>query len=344
MASAAATIRSTNPDRIVTRVPVRRAPDVRIGAAAQTVRPAREFRRAVLAGLSAPLRSLPHKYAYDALGCELAAALAQSPDSRLAQSEPAIVSDNAASIAQLASERSVLVEFGCGASIATEALLDNLRDLRAYAPVDHAARTLSMTARRFHGCFPDLDIRPIVADLSRAPDLPNDIARAPRTILLPEATLGALRPNEACDLLVGLTERLRGDLVLACVDHAADIGATLRACDDDDGLMAAFNLNLLERINTELGADFDVHCFRHEAIWNSSAHRVEQRLVSLCNQRVTIAGREFRLLGGERIHTSAHQKYSAEGFEDLARAAGLDIRAIWGDLKAQFSLYALSPA
>ena len=344
MASAAATTGSTNLDRILTQSPVRRAPDERIGAPAQTCQSAREFRRAVLAGLSAPLRSLPRRYAYDALGCELATALAQSSDSHRARSELAILRDNAASVAQLARHRSVLVDFGCGSSIATEALLDNLRDLRAYAPVDQSARALSMTARRFHGCFPDLDIRPIVADLSRAPELPDDIAAAARTLLISEATLGVMRPTEACDLLAGLARRLRGDLILVGVDHAADVDATLRAYDDDEGLTAALDLNLLERINTELRADFDVHCFRHEAIWNSSARRVERRLVSLCNQRVTIAGREFQFLGGERIHTAAHQKYSAHGFEDLARAAALEPRAIWSDPEAQFSLYALSPA
>lgn len=329
----------------LTRPPAERAP------AAEGARPLsrktrfrQEFKHAVFAGLSAPLRSIPCKYLYDPLGSELFEAITQTSDYYPTRCEIEILQARASDIATRVARSACLLEFGSGSSVKTEILLDAVPDLRAYIPIDVSASALTMARRRLAGCHPNLDIRPLIADFTIPVDIPTDLCASARVGFFPGSTIGNLMPSDAQDLLSQLGRTLSGGKLIIGVDLVKDTGRLLRAYDDADGITAAFNLNLLERINRELAADFDTGLFRHEAIWNSSAQRIEMRLVSLCSQKVTIAGRPFRFMSGERIHTENSYKYTIEGFQALATAAGLTPEAAWTDSGARFSVHLLRTA
>ena len=300
-----------------------------------------DFRRAVLAGLSAPLRSIPCKYLYDPLGSELFEAITQTTEYYPTRCEIEILHTHALEIVARAEPGACLLEFGSGSSVKTEILLDAMPHLCAYAPVDVSASALAIAARRLSGLYPDLDIRPLVADFTRPFEMPAELGACSRIGFFPGSTIGNLMPGVAQELLEQMARILAGGTLVVGVDLVKDVETLVRAYDDAGGVTAAFNLNLLGRINRELGADFDIDLFRHEAIWNSSAQRIEMRLVSLCNQKVVIAGRPFSFQSGERIHTENSYKYTVESFQSLAAEAGFAPVEAWTDKGARFSVHLL---
>lgn len=301
-----------------------------------------ELASAVLHGLSRPQKTLPCRFFYDALGSELFEEITRLPEYYPTRTEAAILDADAAEMAAGVPDGGVLVEFGSGSSRKTETLLRHLPQLRAYIMIDVSDSALQDAKSRLAIRFPDLDVRAIVADFSYPVALPSDLADSRRTGFFPGSTIGNLNPVEAQRLLRVFRGVLSpGSRLIVGVDLKKDLSILLPAYNDAAGITAAFNLNLLARINREVAPAFDLRTFRHEAIYNARDGRIEMHLVSLEDQDVTIAGHRFRFRTGETIHTENSYKYTVRQFQDLASAADwLPIR-VWTDKDALFSVHEL---
>ena len=301
------------------------------------------FRADVLDGLTAKRKTLPSRWLYDDRGSELFEEITGLPEYYPTRTETGILSGNAAEIAAFAGSRAVLVEYGAGAGVKTEILLGALESPALYVPVDIAGDFLVTAAERIERRFPYIEIRPVVADFTSDFDLPSDLPRLPpRVAFVPGSTIGNLAPPDATALLA----RMRGHVgatgrAVVGVDLKKDIGRLLSAYDDAAGVTAAFNLNLLARINRELGGDFALDGFRHEARWNENASAVEMHLVSLREQTVSVAGREVRFAARETIHTEDSRKYDVTSFQRLAEAAGWAVDRLWSDPERLFAVFGL---
>ena len=210
----------------------------------------------------------------------------------------------------------------------------------AYLPVDISPSALEAAVARLRTRFPRLRVVPVVGDFSRPLDLPGTRARGARTVYFPGSTIGNLTPEEAHAFL-RMTHDQAARLVVG-VDLKKDANVLHAAYNDARGVTAAFNLNLLARINRELGADFDLGAFRHYAFYNAPLGRIEMHLVSTRNQTVRVARRRFALQRGESIHTENSYKYSVEEFRALAAGAGYRAKKLWTDAKGAFALHGLA--
>jgi dimethylhistidine N-methyltransferase len=304
--------------------------------------PESELAIAVIDGLSRPKKSLPCRFFYDARGSELFEEITRLPEYYPTRIETGILEDNGHEIVEGIGDRGVLVEFGSGSSRKTEILLRQLPPRVAYVPVDVSESALSEASARLANRFPGLDIRPIVADFSHAVRLPAGLARRLKTGFFPGSTIGNLPPTEAASLLRAFKAMLapRGRLVIG-VDLKKDARRLVLAYNDAAGVTAAFNLNLLHRINREVEHSFDLSSFRHEAIYDPREGRIEMHLVSRADQSVTICGRRFRFSAGETIHTENSYKYTVGEFQDLARSAGWTPSRVWSDAECLFSVHEL---
>jgi dimethylhistidine N-methyltransferase len=302
-----------------------------------------EFATAVLDGLSRPQKTLPCRFFYDALGSALFEEITTLPEYYPTRAETEILLAHAGEMAESIGERSVLVELGSGSSLKTEILLAELPQSCVYVPIDVSPAALDGATRRLAARFPRLDVRAIVGDFSRPVALPADLAERPRTGFFPGSTIGNLTPIEAARLLAVLRTTLaRGGRLIVGVDLRKDTRRLLPAYNDKAGVTAAFNLNLLARINRELGGTFDIASFRHEAIWNARDGRIEMHLISLRRQEVEAAGLRFRFRPGESIHTENSYKYTVRQFQDLARASGWQPARVWTDAHSLFSVHELA--
>jgi dimethylhistidine N-methyltransferase len=290
----------------------------------------------VLAGLSLPQKALPPKYFYDAAGSRLFERICRLPEYYVTRAELSLTRANIGAIARFAGRGCELVEYGSGESLKTRLLLRALRPA-AYVPIDISEIALRQSTRKLSRSFPWLKIVPVPGDFSRPIDLPR--ARAPRVVYFPGSTIGNLDPEEAHAFLA--MTRDQAARMLVGVDLRKDANVLHAAYNDSRGVTAAFNLNLLARINRELGADFDLRRFAHYAFYNAALGRVEMHLVSLERQSVRVARRRFRFERGESIHTENSYKYSAEGFRALAARAGYAGKRLWTDRKGLFALHGL---
>ena len=239
----------------------------------------------------------------------------------------------------------MLVEFGSGSSRKTELVLERLAAGVAYVPIDVSESALEDAASRLAQRFPALDVRPIIGDFSRPLTLPPDLARRPKTGFFPGSTIGNLAPAEAARLLGVFKSVLSpGGRLIIGVDLKKDARKLVLAYNDAAGVTAAFNLNLLARINREIEPAFDLASFRHEAIYDPREGRIEMHLVSKYAQDVSIRGRRFRFRAGETIHTENSYKYSIEQFQELARFAGWLPAGVWTDDDHHFSAHNLLSA
>ncbi|HEY0292478.1 MAG TPA: L-histidine N(alpha)-methyltransferase, partial [Hansschlegelia sp.] len=302
------------------------------------------FRSDVLEGLGAERKTLPCRWLYDDRGSELFEEITALPEYYPTRTETAILDDNAGAIAAFCGPRAVLVEYGAGAGVKTEILLGALENPALYVPVDIAGDFLAMSAERIERRFPYIEIRPVVADFTDDFDLPADLPKlTPRVAFFPGSTVGNLDPLDA----IAFLKRVRGHVgetgkAVIGVDLKKDVSTLLRAYDDAAGITAAFNLNLLERINTELGGDFDTAEFAHEARWNAERSAVEMHLVSRKAQSVAIDHRRFDFAAGETIHTESSRKYSQADFRRLAEAAGWRVSDSWTDADDLFAVIGLT--
>jgi dimethylhistidine N-methyltransferase len=297
----------------------------------------------VLAGLGSSPKALSPKYFYDARGCELFEAICEQPEYYPTRTELALMHDCAADMAAQLGEGGLLIEFGSGASVKTEVLLQSMRPA-AYVPVDIAADALRASTERLAARFPQLPIIAVCGDYMqplRVAEL-DRIAAPRRVIYFPGSTIGNLTTVEAQEFLVRARELAgTGGAMLIGVDLKKDAGLLHAAYNDTQGVTAEFNLNLLRRINRELAADFDLDRFRHVAFYNAAAGRIEMHLESLCEQTVTVSGRTFVFGAGERMHTENSCKYSIGEFQRLAQSAGFHPVQVWVDADRLFAVHLL---
>lgn len=310
--------------------------------AVQEVSHADEFLGAVLAGLARQQKALPCRFFYDDRGSALFEEITQLPEYYPTRTEARILGDNVDDMVADVPQGAVLVEFGSGSSRKTELVLESLPRLRAYVMIDVSSGALDDAKRRLHKRFPTLDVRPVVGDFSFPMKLAADLQGAPKIGFFPGSTIGNLTPPEAQRLLRLFRAVLSpGGRLIVGVDLKKDLRVLLPAYNDAAGVTAAFNLNLLDRINRELGADFDREGFAHEAIYNSRDGRIEMHLVSLAAQSVRIGGRTFSFAEGETIHTENSYKYAVGQFRSLATSAGWQPRKVWTDRDELFSVHEL---
>jgi dimethylhistidine N-methyltransferase len=302
---------------------------------------AARFSAEVLDGLGRPQKSLPSRWLYDARGSELFEEITHLPEYYPTRTETQILREQAPQIAEFCGANRTVLEYGAGAGIKTEILIQALRNPRLYVPVDIAGDFLDQTTARFRRLFPDLATRPVVADFSADFVLPDWIPLPNRVAFFPGSTIGNLDAREAA----GFLRRMRGQVLrgkaIVGVDLLKPLDILLTAYDDAAGITARFNLNLLTRINTELRGSFVPERFAHAVKWNETQSAVEMHLVSVMQQSVTVNGREFQFARGETIHTESSRKYDIPGFTRLANSSGWRVDRVWTDAGNQFAVFGL---
>lgn len=303
-----------------------------------------KFRADVLRGLQKPNKTLPCKYFYDEAGSQLFDAICKLPEYYPTRIELCILREHVALMAKRLGPKVALIEYGSGSSIKTRLLLNSLDHPAAYLPVDISREHLSATAASLAADYPDLPIRPVCADFTRGVKLPSDLpVGARRVVYFPGSTIGNFGPKAAERLLAGMARLVgRGGGVLIGADLKKDPKILEAAYDDAAGVTAAFNKNILARINRELNGTFDLDAFRHHALYNPKRGRVEMHLISLEKQTIRIAGENIDFAEGEGIHTENSHKFTVAGFQSLAERAGLRSREVWTDPKRWFSVHFLT--
>lgn len=301
-----------------------------------------DFAASVLAGLSSAKKHIPCRFLYDARGSELFEEITQLEEYYPTRTEIGLLESHGPEIAELAGKGRAVVEFGSGSSRKTHILLDHLVEPAAYVPIDIDAEALRAAAVRIHDEFPDIALHPVHADFNQQIALPGAVATAPKLGFFPGSTIGNMEHGDAVDFLADAGALLgEGSDMLVGADLRKDIDILLPAYDDAEGVTAAFVLNLIHRINRELGGDLDVASFAHRASYNEAAGRVEIHIVSLADQEVEILGQRFRLAEDEAIHIENSHKYTLSQFRTMAREAGWWPEQAWTDDDELFSLHYL---
>jgi dimethylhistidine N-methyltransferase len=301
-----------------------------------------EFARDVVAGLSADVKTLPSRWLYDERGSALFEEITKLEEYYLTRAETSILRERQGDIADFIGSGAILIEYGTGAGVKTELVLAGLCDPRGYVPIDIADAFLAETSKRIASRFPSLCVRPIERNFLDVFEVSFDGSAGARTGFFPGSTMGNLNTIEAQTLLTQMGRHLGDDgRAIIGVDLQKNVDTLLRAYDDTAGVTAAFNLNLLKRINTELGGDFRLEQFKHVARWNEIEKAVEMHLVSLCDQHVTLCEQTFLFRTSETIHTESSRKYTVERFERLARSGGWRVAEAWQDADALFGLFGL---
>jgi len=302
------------------------------------------FRDDVLRGLALPQKEIPAKYFYDARGSELFEEICGLEEYYPTRTETALLRKVASEIADRVGPNAVLIEYGAGATQKVRILLDRLEVPAAFIPIDISGEHLLQAAESLAADYPRLQIVPVAADYTERFDLPvpGGLASARKVVFFPGSTIGNFSKPEAKDFLEKSAALLAGGgEMIVGVDLKKDERILLDAYNDAKGVTARFNLNLLARINSEIGADFDLTAFEHHAPWNAEAGRIEMHLVSRVRQSVTVAGRQFEFAAGESIHTENSHKFTVEEFQDLARSAGFHPVTVWTDERDLFSIHYL---
>jgi dimethylhistidine N-methyltransferase len=305
--------------------------------------PSREtFLDDVLAGLARPQKSIPPKYFYDEPGCRLFEAICELPEYYLTRTETAILRERAAEIAQFIGPDAQLIEFGSGAQAKTRILIEALQT-PLYVPVDIADDTLRASSVELAKLFPWLNVVGVCADYTRPLALPEFASAQIRrkAVFFPGSTIGNFTPAEALVFLGHARAVAGGGVLIVGVDLKKDKAVLDAAYDDPRGVTAQFNLNLLHRINRELGADFQVDHFRHKAFYDPSLGRIEMHLESLYSQFAHVAGRRIDFAYGETIHTEISCKYSISEFQEMGRRAGFRPEKVWTDPEQLFSVHGM---
>jgi dimethylhistidine N-methyltransferase len=303
------------------------------------------FRADVLSGLQAPRKTLPCKYFYDARGSQLFETICDLPEYYLTRTETALLSGIAPRLAARIPDGAALVELGSGASTKTRILLDAAPQIDHYVPIDISETALEAAANAIERDYPALSVTPLVEDFTQLLDLPAALDDVPLVGFFPGSTLGNFAPHEAIALLQRTRLALGADaLLIVGVDLAKDPAVLRRAYDDAERVTAAFNLNLLTRINRELAGTFDLEGFAHRAAWNAAESRIEMHLVSRRDQLVFVDGEPIRFRREETIHTENSHKYSPARFEHLATRAGWRVEKMWSSEQPAFGIFLLTTA
>lgn len=292
----------------------------------------------MLAGLAAPIPAIPARWLYDHRGSQLFEEITRLPEYYPTRTETALLERCSGEFAELLGTGEAVVEFGSGSSAKTPILLRAIRPA-FYVPVDISGDFLRESARALQAEFPSLPIHPVEADFTRSFDLPAQIADAPRLGFFPGSTIGNFVPRSAVDFLRAMNDTLGvGSRLLIGFDRIKDVDILLAAYDDPAGVTAAFNLNLLHRINAELDGDIPIDAFRHRAIWNDAMSRIEMHLEAIRDVAFTVSGQSFAMRAGATIHTENSHKYGYRDSRLMLRAAGWGVVREWTDEREWFSI------
>ncbi|GAA0657935.1 dimethylhistidine N-methyltransferase [Sphingomonas insulae] len=298
-----------------------------------------QFRADVLAGLERRPRAIPARWFYDRRGSELFEDITNLREYYPTRTETAILERICPEVAEIAGRGRAVVEFGSGSSTKTPLLL-RCTAPSAYVPIDISGDFLRESSRVLSQAFPDLLVLPFEADFMRPLALPHTVADVPKLGFFPGSTIGNMIPLMAVDLLRTMRASLgEGAMLLVGMDRIKDEATLVAAYDDEDGVTAAFNLNLLERINRELGGTIPVDAFRHEARWNDDRARIEMHLVAIRAVDFVVDARPFDLAAGESIHTENSHKYGSRDARILLRSGGWTPIHEWTDPDGLFALY-----
>jgi dimethylhistidine N-methyltransferase len=296
------------------------------------------FRADVLAGLSAAIPAIPARWLYDRRGSELFEEITKLPEYYPTRIETGLLHRYSRSVAEVTGHGDAVIEFGSGSSAKTPILLEAVQP-SAYVPVDISGEFLRASAAELKARFPRLPIYPLEADFMGPISLPPQVRDVGRLGFFPGSTIGNMVARTAVDLLRAMKDTLGvGAFLLMGMDRLKDEQVLIRAYDDADGITAAFNLNLLRRINVELQGTIPVEAFRHRAIWNDRMARIEMHLEALRDVDFTVAGQGFRFRAGETIHTENSHKYGPRDSRLLLHAAGWGVAQEWTDPDDQFAL------
>lgn len=298
-----------------------------------------EFADAVRIGLAESQKIIPARFFYDETGSNLFEDITALDEYYPTRAEIEILTARAATLGEAVGPGRAVIEFGSGSSAKTPLLLRAVAPA-AYVPVDISAAFLQESAAALAKDFPGLPVLPVAADFTRPFRLPGAIADQPRLGFFPGSTLGNLAPIAAVDLLRSFAATLgAGSWLVIGLDLAKDKETLEAAYDDAQGVTAAFNLNLLHRINRELGGTIPIEDFQHRAVWNPDLNRIEMHLVARQNTSFEAAGQSYTMVKGEHIHTENSYKWTRAEARLLARASGWTPIADWTDEKSRFALH-----
>jgi len=303
-----------------------------------------QMRRDVLEALGRwPQRELPTQYLYDARGSALFDRICELPEYYPTRTELAIMERHVAAMARGVGDRALVIEYGSGSSIKTRRLLEHLRQPAGCVLVDISGEHLSRSAARLAAAVPHAEVLPVYADFTAPFTVPRPRAAVRRRVVyFPGSTIGNFLPEQAARLMRQMAAQVGpGGGLLVGTDLRKDPDVLEAAYDDALGVTAAFNKNLLRRINRELGANFDLAAFEHRAPYDRALGRIEMLLVSREAQEVRVAGRRFPLAAGESIRTEYSHKYTIDGFHQLAAEAGWRPEEVWVDEQAWFAVHLL---
>lgn len=304
-----------------------------------------QLTREVLDGLRKSPKELSSVWFYDELGSFLFDSICELPEYYLTRTELAIMQTHAAEMAQHIGPRAALIELGSGTSFKTRLLLDQLDWPLVYVPVDIAREHLLDAAGHTARDYPALQVSPVCADFTQPFDLPRQALLAQRRVVyFPGSTLGNFTEERAQELLASMRRMIGHDgAVLIGIDLKKDPAVLKRAYDDAAGVTAEFNINALRHMNRELGCNFDLGAFEHQALWNEDAGRIEMHLVSKSDQLVELGGERIAIARGEHLRTEYCHKYTLESFAELAARADLAVTRVWMDPEKKLSVQLLEP-
>ncbi|HEX7238266.1 MAG TPA: L-histidine N(alpha)-methyltransferase [Gammaproteobacteria bacterium] len=297
-----------------------------------------ERRQEVLAGLTATDKRLSPTYLYDERGSQLFDEICTLPEYYATRTELTLLREHAGELSALVGPRAEVVELGAGSSLKARLLLGALDEPASYQPVDISAEYLAEQAAEIAAAYPNVAVQPVSADFTRPFLLPRQPARERALVFFPGSTIGNLSRTRSAALLASLAERVGGALLLG-VDLCHDPDVLHAAYNDSRGVTAAFNLNLLARLNRELDADFDLEGFEHAAVYDRERARIEMRLVSRRAQLVTVAGVSVPFRAGEHIVSEHSHKYAPQELASMARDAGWRLASSWSDDDERFGVY-----
>lgn len=307
----------------------------RIGTLPADADPA--FLHDVLRGLAMPQKVVPARWLYDRRGAELFELITRLPEYYPTRTERALLASHAAAMAHHIGPHHTVIEFGAGSASKTPLLLAAIQPA-AYVPVDISGEFLNASARQLAALFPELPVHPVVGDFTRPLQLPM-LDDAPRLGFFPGSTIGNLVAPAAVDLLRSMAATLGpAAKLLIGFDRLKPAALLLPAYNDAQGVTAAFNLNLLQRINRELDGTLPVTAFRHQAIWNETETRIEMHLEAMRELAFTVAGQRFHMRAGETLHTENSIKYGPRDMRLLLQAGGWSPLQEWSDDAQLFSV------
>ncbi|MFB9172374.1 L-histidine N(alpha)-methyltransferase [Roseibium salinum] len=299
------------------------------------------FRSEILAGLNAPRKAVSSKWLYDDVGSHLFEAITELDAYYPTRTELGILKENVRNYRRLPGSRGAMVELGSGSSRKTNLLLSAFPDLSVYMPIDISENHLKDAAERVRRAYPSLAVIPVAADftqpLGELPLLPE----LPVLVFFPGSTIGNFEKSAAAELLRNIRTAIPGATMIVGVDRPKNREVLVEAYDDPAGITAAFNQNLLQRINRELDGDIDLTLFAHKAVWNEEESRIEMHLESLREQTISIGGEKIAFEKGETIHTENSHKYSEEAFTEIAGQGGWRVLDQASDKEDKFTVYTL---